>query len=121
MTAPHSLRLASSNGPSFVLDDRSYPEVTRSDQYPEVNREYEILETARDGSELNHEIPSAFDQKESSEKPTSRTDEYRILGVRWWILIILVCVVAISVAIAVGLAIGIPASNRKNENAYVHP
>lgn len=131
MSAPHSLRLASRTGPSFVLDDRSYPEVTRSDQYPEVtrsaqypevNREHEILETVSDYPKLEHNVFSPFDQKESSEKkPRNRKDDYRILGVRWWILIILVGIVAIAVAIAVGLAIGIPASNRKNENTYVHP
>ena len=121
MSAPHSLRLASNTDRSSVLDDRSYPEVIRSDQDLEVSREHAILEVVRDYPEPNHNIPSALGDNQSSEQPKSRTGDYRILGVRWWVLVVLVCVVVIAVAVAVGSAIGIPASNRKNENRYVHP
>lgn len=120
MSIPPLLHSVPATGRSPVVDDRSYPEVARGDQYPEVNREHEDLETARDYLEVNHNIPSTLSEKELPDQHGSRTGGYRILGLRPWVLVVLVCVVAIAVAIAVGLAIGIPASRRNQKNMYVH-
>lgn len=109
MSTPPSFRSIPIIDGSFVLDDRPNSEMIRSDQYPEVNREHEILEIVKDYPEV---IP---------EKHGSRTCDYRISGVRSWILVVWMCVIVIAVAVAVGLAIGIPASNRKSDNAYVDP
>ena len=141
MSAPSSFPSGSTDG-STVLDDRLYPEVNRCDQYPEVhrqrhqypevNREYEILEIVRDYPEVircdqdpeinkEHEsLKTAKDYpKDTPEKHENRTCNYRILGVRSWVLVVLICIVALAVAIAIGLAIGIPASIRKTNNLYV--
>ena len=110
MSAPHSFgSITVTTDRSSSLIDGSHSEITRCDQYPEVNREHEILEIVKD-----------YPPEVAEEEHESRTCNFRIRGVRVWLLVVLICVVAIAVAIAVGLAIGIPASHR-NFNMYVDP
>lgn len=116
-------RSAKAPDSSPVINDRSYPEVARGDQYPEVNTEHEDLEIARDYSaEVNNSNKyTPLREKGLLDRRGSQPDEYRIFGLRPWVLVALVCVVAIAIAIAVGLAVGIPASKRNHENKYVNP
>lgn len=119
MSAPATFRATQTTDHSSVFDSRSYPEVARGDQYPEVNTEHEILETARNHPEVKDTKYSPLPGKEVADLHGSRTGEYRVFGFRPWLLIALVCVIALAVAIAVGLAVGIPASKRNHENKYV--
>ena len=114
-------RTAKASDGSPVINDRSYPEVTQGDQYPEVNTEHEDLEIARDYPQVNNNKYSPLREKESADRLGSKPDEYRICGLRPWVLIALVCVIAIAIAIGVGLAVGIPASKQNHENKYVIP
>lgn len=132
MSAPPSSRSVATDR-SFVVDDGLCYDIIRSDQYPEISRQHEILEiakgypeTIRQGQypEVNgeHELVKIVEDDDSKVTPgkhESRTSKYRILGVRSWVLLVLMCIVVIAVALAVGLAIGIPASNRKHDNRYV--
>lgn len=112
---------ALATGRSPVLDDRSYPEITRGDQYPEVNMGREDLESAGDTPKVYDSNSSPVREKGPPDQNGSRTGEYRILGLRPWVFVALVGVFAIAVAVAVGLAIGIPASRRNHGNRYVRP
>lgn len=120
MSAPNVFHSAPPVGRSPVLNKRSYPEVTGGDQYPEVNREHEDLETVRDYPELTNNKYSPLQEKELADQHgSSRTGDYRIFGLRPCVWVTLICVFAIAIAIAVGLAIGIPASKRNHENKFV--
>lgn len=122
----------------FVIDNGLYSIFTQPDQYPEPSREHEILEIAKgypenvrrgqypevNGIHENVEIVKEVndDSEAIPEKPRSRRSRIcndRVLGIRSWLLVVLICVIAISGALAVGLAIGIPASSQKHDNMYV--
>lgn len=95
--------------------ERTYPEVARGDEYPEVITEPQLNPYAYN----TQQSPSILGEKEKYDPARSRVGSYKILGLRSWVLVVLVCVVAISVALAVGLAIGLPASKRSNGSMYV--
>ena len=121
MSASAAFRTEQATERSSFLDDRSYPEVARGDQYPEVRTEHENPEVARNYPEVRDNKYSPLREKQVADLHGSRTGEYRVFGLRPWILVALIGVVAIAIAIAVGLAVGIPASKRNHENTYVIP
>ena len=106
--------------------NRSFVEVIRGDEYPEVAGEDVQLESARSYPEVDHNVPpnlgvmGAVNLLEN--RPEKRLSNHRLLRIRPWIVLFLVCisVTSVGIGIAVGLAVGIPAWRRNHENKSVH-